>query len=133
MVFEWKPEYNVGVAAMDAQHKKLIAMLNRLSDSMRVGQGRIVQRTIITEMLNYTRTHFAQEELMLQNAGYPGLAAQRAQHAGLLKKLLDVEQREHSAPLSVELLDFLQHWLVDHIVGQDKLYGAWMTDQHPAK
>ena len=37
--FVWKPEFSVGVAALDNQHKRLIASVNTLNEAMTVGRG----------------------------------------------------------------------------------------------
>ncbi len=39
-MLEWKAEYSLGLARIDAQHRKLFDYVNALEEAMRKGQGR---------------------------------------------------------------------------------------------
>ncbi|HUB19604.1 MAG TPA: bacteriohemerythrin [Acidobacteriaceae bacterium] len=123
-VFVWKDSYSVHVRQFDAQHQKLFEILNALADAMRVGKGEDVIRDVVGQLAVYTRTHFLQEEVAMRQTGYPDFAAHHDQHAKLMaevekhKKDLDEGRR----PNLVAVLNFLQNWLVQHILKSDKQY-----------
>jgi len=123
-VFVWKDSYSVHVRQFDAQHQKLFEILNALADAMRVGKGEDVIRDVAGQLAVYTRTHFLQEEVAMRQTGYPDFAAHHDQHAKLMaevekhKKDLDEGRR----PNLVAVLNFLQNWLVQHILKSDKQY-----------
>lgn len=127
--FAWNESYSVHVGKLDAQHQKLFEIINTLADAMRAGQGGDVIREVVGNLAVYTRTHFLQEEVLMQQTGYPGYEAHRRLHAELMG---DVEKYkaalDEGRPAdSVAVLNFLRRWLVDHIQKADKAYSAHMV------
>ena len=70
--------------------------------------------------------HFANEERLMRLHSYPGFEAHKAEHERLSAqvKRLQGEARNGKSVVTMEVMRFLQHWLVDHIVGVDKQYSA---------
>jgi hemerythrin len=123
-LFTWNDSYSVKVALCDQQHKNLFDIINRLADAMRMGKGDEVVSKTVGELLQYTRTHFQQEEALLKRANYPQLAPHQEQHK---KFVADVEgllqqTREGRAANSIQVLNLLRDWLVNHIQKTDKAY-----------
>ncbi len=123
-LFTWNDSYSVKVALCDQQHKKLFEIINELADAMRVGKGNEIVSKTVGELLQYTRTHFQQEEALLKRANYPQLAPHQEQHK---KFVADVEgllkqTREGRAANSIQVLNLLRDWLVNHIQKTDKAY-----------
>ncbi len=123
-LFTWNDSYSVKVALCDQQHKKLFEIINELADAMRVGNGNEIVSKTVGELLQYTRTHFQQEEALLKRANYPQLAPHQEQHK---KFVADVEgllkqTREGRAANSIQVLNLLRDWLVNHIQKTDKAY-----------
>ena len=128
----WTNEMSVGVEALDADHKKLIGLMNNLHDGMRAGKGRDVVGATLDGLIAYTAEHFAREEKLFAQTGYPAAAAHKAHHDDLVKQALAVQQKYKSgatATLSLEVLNFLKGWLVDHIQGADKKYGSHLNSK----
>jgi len=127
--FAWNESYSVRVAQFDAQHRKLFELVNRLADAMRVGKGNDVIREVVDELAVYTRTHFLQEEVAMQQTKYPGYEAHHAQHSQLLA---EVEKFKGALmgggkPNVVGVLNFLRLWLVEHIQKSDQAYSAHLN------
>jgi hemerythrin len=123
-LFTWNDSYSVKVALCDQQHKNLFDIINRLADAMRMGKGDEVVSKTVGELLQYTRTHFTQEEALLKRANYPQLAPHQEQHK---KFVADVEAllkqtQTGRAASSIQVLNLLRDWLVNHIQRTDKAY-----------
>ncbi len=127
----WKPEYSVGVARFDAQHKRLIDLLNTLYDAMMSGQGQAALASTLGELFHYTQTHFADEEKAFDVAGYADALRHRQEHQALVNEVADIKKRmsEGEVALSFATTSFLQDWLRHHILGTDKKYGPFLN-QH---
>jgi hemerythrin len=127
-LLDWKDEFSVEVQSIDNQHKKLFGMLNELFEAMRAGKGSQVAPTIVKNLVAYTREHFANEEKMMLQAGYPQYAAHKVEHDKLTAEVAKMVQELESGKLavSVQLLDFLKKWLQSHILSTDKKYSAHM-------
>jgi len=128
-LFAWNESYSVSVRQFDMQHQKLFEIVNQLADAMRTGRGTEVIREVVAQLAVYTRTHFLQEEVLMKQAGYPGLPGHLQQHAKLMtaveKYKNDLDEGRN--PDTVAVLDFLRTWLVDHIQKSDKAYSAHLN------
>jgi hemerythrin-like metal-binding protein len=121
----WTDKLSVGVRILDEDHKRLIALLNELHDSMKAGHSKESLGRILGELVQYTRVHFAREEKYLVDSGYPAVAAHKKEHDTLTRQVLDVQQKYLSGTtvaLSIDVLKFLKDWLIDHIQGRDQKY-----------
>lgn len=126
----WNDKMSVGVGLLDADHKKLVEMVNTLFDGIQAGKGKDAVGTILDNLIKYTVEHFKHEEQYFAQTGYPDSAAHKAQHQDLTKQVLAVQEKYKSgatATLSLEVMNFLKNWLVNHIQGSDKKYGPYLN------
>ena len=63
-------KYSVSVPSIDIQHKKLVDLINKLHNGMMTGTAKSLIKEIITELVDYTKTHFKYEEELLIKCGY---------------------------------------------------------------
>ena len=121
-LIDWSDNLSVNVAAIDQQHKRLIAMINELNDSMKVGKGKDVLGKIVGSLISYTATHFQTEERYFDQYGYPDTDDHKKEHAAFVKKVGDFKEgfEKGSLSLTIQVMDFLSDWLKNHIMGTDK-------------
>jgi hemerythrin len=129
--FPWKDEYSVQLQEIDTQHKRLVQMVNDLQDAMASGQGRAVLGRILDELISYTRTHFAAEERIMQQCGYPDLSQHQEEHRDLATKVSAFrnEFQAGRAAITVQLMQFLKNWLTSHIMGSDQRYSPYLRQK----
>ncbi len=127
--FTWNASFSVGVKEMDAQHQKLVEMINRLHDAMRSGKGSQELGPILYELVDYSTFHFSAEEKLLTTHGYPALLTQKGEHDGFTKKVKGYREQYQQGKmvLSIEVLNFLKDWLAHHIQVEDKKYGSYLN------
>lgn len=125
-LMEWKSTYSVDVRTIDAQHQKLFAMINELHDAMKSGSGFKVVPYILTQLVAYTREHFADEERLMLRATYPAYNAHKSRHEKFVAEVgrLMQEFENGTMPLSTHLAEFLRDWLQNHILVEDMKYAA---------
>lgn len=127
----WKESYSVGVAVLDDDHKKLIELLNQFQTAYRYHTGEEFERTALMELVNYTKYHFQREERLMEEHGYPDLAAHKKQHESMISEverfLADYEARGHEALDGV--VSYLTGWLINHINGTDKEYSSFFNQK----
>ncbi len=131
-LMSWTDKLSVGVASLDDDHKRLVAMVNELYDAMQAGQGREKLSRILNELIQYTKLHFGREEKFFSQTAYPAAAAHKQEHDALTRQVLEV-QKKHSdattATLSLEVMQFLKNWLINHIQGSDQKYRQHLNDK----
>jgi hemerythrin len=125
---KWSESFSVGHPGIDAQHKKLVSLLNELCVAMGSGRSSSVLGTILEQLVNYTKEHFRAEEVIMKEAAFPGFAAHKLEHDALAGKILKLqsELRAGTVGISIELLDFLKDWLTHHILESDKKYAPFV-------
>ncbi len=113
-----------GVDEVDAQHKKLFKLVDRLNGSIARRESRDIVGRTIDELLDYTRTHFAAEEAMMARCHYPRIGQHKKAHENLLSRVhMFKNMYAHGTPnIESEILCFLKDWLLNHISKTDMEY-----------
>ncbi len=118
----WGPMRQIGYGDIDAQHKRLVEIVNALDEAMRTGKGRDVVAKVLTELIKYTQFHFAFEERLMDQYGIASSAAHKAEHRKLIADVGAFKAKFDTGTASVttELMAFLRNWLSNHILKTDK-------------
>ena len=130
--FRWGPQFELGVMKIDAQHRQLVELVNRMYDAMTMGQGRQAVNGVLDELITYTVMHFKTEEELMDRHGYSEAADHKAKHAAMTKKVLALKKEAdagHSAVISTTVANFLKDWLEKHISGTDRKYAEFFKAQ----
>ena len=125
-VIPWEERFSVHVQEIDAQHQRLLQMIDDLHTAMTERRGREVLLEIVERMIDYARSHFATEEAYMERFKYPGYVRHRAEHAGFSAKAVELHGRLRSGALvlSLEVINFLREWVTNHILVSDQAYSA---------
>jgi len=127
----WGDRYAVGVEAIDDEHKELFDAVRELESAM----ARFAQPAEMGELLKKlsasTARHFADEEAMMREAKYPGLALHMANHQRLMEKVQAFAARHSQSGVTVNqhALNFLRDWLLHHIENDDVRLGSWLHER----
>ena len=121
-IVTWSDElYGIGHETIDSQHKRLIQMINDLHDSLARGHVSEGIKRAIVGIVEYTQTHFADEERVMEELGWRRLDEHRKKHHALIRDvrrlLIRLRSGDDIGPL--ELLGFFRTWLMEHIEGED--------------
>ena len=130
---QWDKSFSVGTTALDADHRRLIEILNRIYDAWQTDPSKIELDQLFDELLDYTDGHFNREESKLAARDYPLLAAHHAQHERLRETVLAFRTRHLAGntpdALTEDMAKFLKSWLMDHILGEDMKYKPLFTER----
>ncbi len=119
------PGLETGNPAMDEQLALLLGFLRELEQS-HPHDGRQAVLDILNELLELAATHFEDEEELMDEEGWPGLARHEGLHAEFLWKAGDLQARlkAEDAAFSSEEFNTLLHWMVAHIRAEDLAFFA---------
>jgi len=121
--------YSVGIRAIDMQHKKLVGMINGLHKAMRDRASGSVMTKLVDELKNYTVEHFRTEEKLFEKYGYAHTAEHKAAHEKFVGQVLEFDSalRSGKAKVTMEVMQFLKDWLIQHIQGEDRRYTSFLN------
>lgn len=128
----WSEKYSVEIASIDAQHQRLIDLINQLNILMKEGKGSAVVSEVLAELVDYTKEHLANEEHQLVVTGYPDYAQHKKLHDEFIKKINEFQATYNtgkSLMLVITISNFLWDWLSQHILVVDKKYSEHLK-QH---
>ncbi|WP_446012052.1 bacteriohemerythrin [Candidatus Electrothrix sp.] len=129
-LIKWNDSFSVNVSRIDREHKKLVEMVNELTDAMKEGHGKDVLGEILDGLIAYTASHFQTEENYFQQVKYPGAAEHKKEHVAFVQKVTEFKKEFDAgrATVSVNVLQFLSKWLQTHIKGADKEYSSFLNE-----
>ena len=123
----WSDELSIGIPEIDAEHQKLVAILNQLDEAMKTGRGTRIMGNILTQLVDYTGVHFSSEEKQMADADYPDLHLHESQHRQLVEKVERFQQDFiiNHRRITRDMMQFLKYWLTNHILVDDKAFGKY--------
>ena len=128
-LIEWDDAFSVGNQQLDEQHKKFFRIINSLHDAMKKGEGEEILLTVLKELQGYTQYHFKAEESLMKLYSYPNYSSHKVEHEDAILKvnkfIIDYERKEDK--LAIDVLNFLSHWLQNHILKTDRNYIPYLN------
>ena len=123
-IIKWTDEYSVGINEIDNQHKGLVILINELFNLMSKGKAKDNLKEILDHITDYTKKHFLAEETMLIKYAYPDFEQHKLEHIKFVEQLNNLKSDFYSGKvtISIEILNFLKNWLINHIMHTDKKY-----------
>ena len=122
--FEWKENFNIGVAEIDWQHREFLDYLNQCYELLTLKKDAPVSKEIIDKLKMYVEKHFEYEENLFRVIGYSETETQIKQHNYFVLRVLDLDDELISG--NIERLNsvmcFLRDWFINHILQADREY-----------
>ncbi len=121
-VLTWSPDLDTGVAVIDQQHRRIVDLINALNEASKSNRRDLVEEAI-GELIDYTMSHFAFEEELLDESGYHFGTAHRRVHEMFTRRVNEYKMRfDAGEDVTDELRTMLSRWLFNHIRTDDKAY-----------
>lgn len=122
MVMAWTNDLNTGIEVIDNQHRRIVDYINQLENAIKQHDRSSVGQVLV-ELVDYTMSHFAFEESMIEEAGYKLVKPHKAIHDIFVKRVESYQQRHNAGEdVAAELHSMLTTWLVHHIKRDDMAY-----------
>jgi hemerythrin-like metal-binding protein len=121
-----------GIPAIDEQHCELFDLANEVVDDSASDLHPELFRMALGFLEGYIAYHFAAEEVVMSELGYPESAAHADLHARLQNAvaamLKKAAQQGPSEEMKAELKGFLQDWVVHHVREADFAMARYVRD-----
>ena len=121
-LLDWNGQLKLGHAQIDADHKKMVELLNRMHDAAATDKGSKICSRILSDLIAYSRSHFALEEQLMAIERYPQREQHKAEHEALIREVVELRVRldRGTAAPDAALFEGLKHWVTEHIQGSDR-------------
>jgi hemerythrin len=123
--FQWIPEFETGIDIIDSQHKRIFEYILEVDRAILMQDSDAVKQ-IAGSLIDYSISHNAFEETLMERANYPILAAHAKVHEAFRDRALSYNQRlengEDCFKVAKEVRSDIGLWLTNHIQRDDKDY-----------
>lgn len=126
---QWNPSFETGLQFIDQEHAGLLTQLNALIELLARDAPLPEWLPLLDQLISAVGEHFAHEEQIMDNIGYPGYHAHRAQHQHLLQEVAEFRAQTMTAGVAKETLAtvrFLKFWVLKHMVQEDIKIGQYV-------
>ena len=122
----WTKDLTIGHEMIDADHQHIFDLANRVQAELLEEPEHSIVGEVLVELIEHTGDHFAREEALMQAMQFGGYEAHRREHIMLMEKVNNLHRQFMDAhtSLSAEVADFLQTFLVRHILTSDMELGS---------
>jgi len=122
----WDDKYSVKVELIDNQHKKMFEVINELIDAIETKPDKENIAPIINSLVEYKKFHFATEEKYFAEFNYEDAVDHIAKHRAFGERLEEIQKQfgDDIIGFAFALVDFLEDWLIEHLMNTDQKYVA---------
>jgi hemerythrin len=121
---EWTADLDTGIQVIDKQHRRIVDYINKLYHAQQYDSREEIS-DVLDELVDYTLSHFAFEESLMEDAGYTYVNAHKKVHQLFIRRVGDYQQRfKLGEEIAEELLHTLRAWLINHIKNDDQDYAG---------
>lgn len=121
---EWHAGFSVDVAEIDTHQKKILDLFNELIDLKQQKAESKAIANVITEINDYAKLYFTEEEKILKQREYPDRDVHAKAHRRFVKSAISLRREisEDANNLSLDDIVSLRDWLIEHIQTDDVMF-----------
>lgn len=133
-MIKWKDSFSVNVAEIDAQHKQLFILGDKISSILAVNDGYDHYDEIMDtflELKKYTLYHFEYEENLMKKSGYKDFLVHKKEHEDFINEIVKLEKvdaENEQKLVMTNLLTFILDWIAGHILKTDMAYKPFFNE-----
>ena len=124
--FKWNSGQAIFLSEVDAEHRAIVQAAGELHQAIRDGASSERLLDLLRALSATMEEHFVHEERLMQASRYASLEWHTGQHNTARRRVQEFAGRvEAGDPKAAsQLLDYLAHWVRDHIAVADRMMGA---------
>ncbi len=128
----WNENLVIEIPSMDSQHQQWIGLMNDLHEAVQKGEDLVYP--ILIGMIEYTNTHFKDEEELLYELDYPDYAHHKQLHDAFIGQLEELqnelpENRQADWLSTMKVIRLLSDWFSHHIKSEDRKYASFLKEK----
>lgn len=127
---EWRSEFSVENAEIDAQHRELFSLVEKVRLYCRTYDASAALVESIDTIIDFIRMHAATEERLMAMVGYAQVDFHKKRHEVLIYNIESIRERCKSGIIdnAQEILEFIKSWILRHTLLVDRQYMPYLKD-----
>lgn len=116
-------KYHTGLIWQDFQHRELLELFVKLQNARADNKDKTAFNYAVAFLAMYVHHHFRLEEAYMDIYRFPGRRVHKEKHREFITTVRKFRavHAEYSQAAVDELIGKLNSWILDHILGEDKL------------
>ena len=82
----WSDSFNTTIEEIDNQHRQIVDYINKLDDARQLADRKAIAQ-VIDGLTDYTISHFAFEECLMEDASYAFVKPHQSIHQAFIKRV----------------------------------------------
>lgn len=122
---EWDESLSVGIPEIDIDHQRFLRLINELNEAIITRMEREKIRTCMRSILEDAYCHFAHEEALFKEWGYPEAAEHSRKHEQMILVMNKIMGRFEHNCTEYELIEAglnVKAALINHLLTEDMKY-----------
>ena len=122
---EWTDELSVCIPEIDAEHQHFIQLINELNEAIIARIDLTEIKKLMQAILDDAVAHFAHEEALFKEWGYPAAEEHANKHAQILLAMREIMGRFEHDGVEYEWVDAglqVKDTLIEHLLTEDMKY-----------
>ena len=130
----WTQNLSVGISMIDDQHKMWFEKAEALFEAGKNNKAKEYVGGLLDFLEDYTKKHFADEEVYMQKIHYPAYTEQKQAHTAFISQLSKLRSDYNSSGGNILVIinanQMVLEWLTKHISNMDKKIGEFAKTAH---
>ena len=129
----WRDSMNLNYPPLDDEHKAFLNVVNQAYMASQVDDFEMIAR-VFEKCYDYARNHFSHEEDIMERIQFPDIENHMRSHQVFIHNVSEMRQQFEVAPsmedkrrVSIKLANFLNVWLLGHILSKDKVLKPFLV------
>ncbi|MBR6674512.1 MAG: hemerythrin family protein [Alphaproteobacteria bacterium] len=129
----WRKQMELGYEPLDNEHKEFFEVVQKSTEASQVGDFATME-WVFDKAYDYARDHFSHEEDIMERIHFPDIEAHMRAHQIFIKNISELRQQyevasseEDKGKIAVKTANFLNVWLLGHILSRDKVYKPYLV------
>ena len=130
---DWSESYLTGHHQIDDDHRYIFGLLGKVGQAVITDRSHECITSVLNQLLDYTQTHFRDEENLMKECNYPDYTLHLQSHMQLLDSVEDMldENRRGITVFGRPLYLFLENW--GYAAYYSRRYKVWKMDESITK
>ena len=129
----WRDSMNLNYPPLDDEHKAFLNVVNQAYMASQVDDFEMMDR-VFEKCYDYARNHFSHEEDIMERIQFPDIENHMKSHQVFIHNVSEMRKQYEVAPsmedkrrVSIKLANFLNVWLLGHILSKDKVLKPFLV------